>query len=130
MIDFLSKKFISILNIYITYMIFKLYKTTYLDKFNKCYKNIISINKNPNDPSLNNVLKLVSRQKLSPFEGFDCCTNQPSCLVAFIDPNTKEFLTDENIDQVFSILLDNGYTLEYEMTKLIKDVKLVCLISK
>ena len=59
-------------------MIYKLYKTTYLDKFNKCYKNIITINKNPNDPLLNNVLKQVSRQKLSPFEGFDCCSNQPS----------------------------------------------------
>ena len=49
--------------------------------------------------------------------------------MAFIDPNTKEFLTEEHIDQVFSVLIDNGYTLEYEMTKLLKDNKLVCLIS-
>ena len=41
-----------------------------------------------------------------------------------------EFLTEDNIDQVFSVLIDNGYTLEYEMTKLIKDNKLICLISK
>ena len=111
-------------------MIYKLYKTTYLDKFNKCYKNIITINKNPNDPLLNSSLKQVSRQKLSPFEGFDCCSNHNSCMLAFIDPTTKEFLTEEHIDQIFSILIDNNYTLEYEMTKLIKDVKLVCLISK
>ena len=111
-------------------MIYKLYKTTYLDKFNKCYKNIITINKNPNDPLLINVLKQVSRQKLSPFEGFDCCSSEPSCILAFIDSNTKEFLTEDNIDQVFSILIDNGYTLEYEMTKLLKDNKLICLISK
>ena len=111
-------------------MIYKLYKTIYLDKYDKCYKNIITINKNPNDTGLNNVLKQVSTNKLSPFEGFDCCSTKPSCTLAFIDPNTKEFLTDENIDQVFSILIDNGYTLEYEMTKLIKDIKLVCLISK
>ena len=111
-------------------MIYKLYKTTYLDKHDKCYKNIITINKNPNDPSLNSVLKQVSRQKLSPFEGFDCCSTQPSCIMAFIDPTTREFLTDENVDQVFSILIDNNYVLEYEMTKLIKDPKLICLISK
>jgi len=111
-------------------MIYKLYKTTYLDKYDKCYKNIITINKNPNDNGLNNVLKQVSRQKLSPFEGFDCCSTQPSCIMAFIDPTTREFLTDENVDQVFSILIDNNYTLEYEMTKLIKDTKLICLISK
>ena len=111
-------------------MIYKLYKTTYLDKHDKCYKNIITINKNPNDPSLNSVLKQVSRQKLSSFEGFDCCSNQPSCIFAYIDSNTKEFLTEENVDQVFSILIDNQYTLEYEMTKLLKDNKLICLISK
>ena len=46
-------------------MIYKLYKTTYLDKHDKCYKNIITINKNPNDASLNSQLKQVSRQKLS-----------------------------------------------------------------
>ena len=111
-------------------MIYKLYKTTYLDKFDKCYKNIITLNKNPNDQSLNSSLKQVSRQKLSPFEGFDCCSNQPSCILAFIDPSTKEFITEEHIDQVFSILIDNQYTLEYEMTKLLKDNKLICLISK
>ncbi len=111
-------------------MIYKLYKTTYLDKYDKCYKNIITINKNPNDNGLNNVLKQVSRQKLSPFEGFDCCSTQPSCIMAFIHPTTREFLTDENVDQVFSILIDNNYVLEYEMTKLIKDPKLICLISK
>jgi len=130
MIDFFCKINISILNIYITYMIYKLYKTTYLDKFDKCYKNIITINKNPNDQLLTSVLKQVSRQKLSPFEGFDCCSTEPSCILAFINPTTKEFLTEDNIDQVFSVLIDNGYTLEYEMTKLIKDNKLICLISK
>ena len=55
------------------------------------------------------MLKQVSRQKLSPFEGFDCCSTQPSCIMAFIDPTTREFLTDENVDQVFSILIDNNY---------------------
>jgi len=111
-------------------MIYKLYKTIYLDKYNKCYKNIITINKNPNDPALTNVLKQVSRQKLSPFEGFDCCKENNSCILAFIDPNTKEFLIEDNIDQVFSILIDNDYKIEYKMTKLIKDSKLICLISK
>ena len=111
-------------------MIYKLYKTTYLDKFDKCYKNIITLNKNPNDQSLNSSLKQVSRQKLSPFEGFDCCSNQPSCILAFIDPSTKEFITEEHIDQVFSILVDNDYIIEYKMTKLIKDPKLISFISK
>ena len=30
--------------------VYKLEKLTHLDKFNKCYINVISISKNPNDP--------------------------------------------------------------------------------
>ena len=50
-------------------MIYKLYKTTYLDKYDKCYKNIITINKNPNDPLISNVLKQVSRQSYHHLKG-------------------------------------------------------------
>ena len=45
-----------------------------------------------------------------------------------IDPSTKEFITEEHIDQVFSILIDNQYIIEYKITKIIKHVKLFCLI--
>ena len=42
----------------------------------------------------------------------------------------ERFLIEKNIDILFSQLLQAGYTIEYEMTKLVKDKKLVCFISK
>ena len=43
---------------------------------------------------------------------------------------TGDVLTEKNIDILFSQLLQAGYKIEYEMTKLVKDKKLVCFISK
>ena len=39
--------------------VYQLKKQVYLDKFNKCYMNIISISTNPNDPSLNHIVKTI-----------------------------------------------------------------------
>lgn len=105
-------------------------KLVYLDKFTKCYLNIFGITNPPiNDVSLNMITKTISRNKLSPFETFSACDNTPSCLKVFIN-NNGDTLTEKEIDILFSQLIDAGFTIEYEMTKLIKDKKLVCFISK
>ena len=108
--------------------VYQLLYQTYLNKFTKCYSNIIIINKDPNDISLNPVLKIIPNQKLSIFD-YNCC-DRPHCLHAFIDPSTQKFITFDNIDFVFTKLVDAGYTLEYEMAKLVKNKKLICFISK
>ena len=42
--------------------IYRLNKQVYLDKFNKCYFNTISVSQNPNDPSLNHIITTISKQ--------------------------------------------------------------------
>jgi hypothetical protein len=96
-------------------------KLVYLDKTTKSYKNIFAIHNPPDDISLNNIIKTISRNKLSPFETFS-----DKCLNVFI--NDGEILTD--VDVLFSQLIGSGFKIEYEMTKLIKDKKLICFISK
>jgi hypothetical protein len=105
-------------------------KLVYLDKITKCYKNIFGMpNPPPNDISLNMITKTISRNKLSPFETFSACDNRPSCLRVFIN-NNGETLTENEVGILFSQIIDAGFTIEYEMTKLVKDKKLVCFISK
>ena len=110
--------------------VYKINKTVHLDKFIKCYKNIFSIENPPNDISLNNITKTISREKLSPFQTFSTCCEYPSCLKVFINQNNGELLIENNIDILFSQLIDAGFTIEYEMTKLVKDNKIICFISK
>ena len=82
------------------------------------------------DISLNNITKTISREKLSPFQTFSTCCEYPSCLKVFINQNNGELLIENNIDILFSQLIDAGFTIEYEMTKLVKDNKIICFISK
>ena len=110
--------------------VYRVNKIVFLDKFTKGYKNIFTISNPPNDISLNNITQNISQNKLSPFQTFSSCCDNPSCIKAFIDQTTMDLLTEKNIDILFSQLLQSGYKIEYEMTKLVKDKKLVCFISK
>lgn len=113
--------------------VYKIKEEVYLDKYNKCYKNIVTINKNPNNKNLSNYLITISRQKLSPFQ-YNCpCDDKPHCLFAFKDPdNLNNLLKIDNIEKIFTILIDFGFTIEHNLTKLLKkkDEKLICFISK
>jgi hypothetical protein len=110
--------------------VYTINKIVFLDKFTKCYKNIFTISNPPNDISLNSITQTISQNKLSPFQTFSSCCDNPSCTRVFVNETTKEVLTEKEIDILFSQLLLAGYKIEYEMTKLVKNKKLVCFISK
>tara|TARA_A100001015_G_C14773269_1_gene626143 strand:- start:12 stop:245 length:234 start_codon:yes stop_codon:yes gene_type:complete len=76
------------------------------------------------------MLKVISKEKLSPFQSFQNCCDNISCLNAFININTKELLQEKDIDILFSQIINAGFNIEYKMTKLIKDKNILCLISK
>ena len=85
--------------------VYKLEKLTHLDKFNKCYINVISISKNPNDPELNGALKIIPRQNYLFF--YNCpCNETPHCLNIFIHPETKQYIKSDQLDVLFSLLID------------------------
>ena len=104
----------------------------YLDKFNKCYKKILSINNKPNDISLNNIIKTIKREKLSIYDYTDCCNDRPNCIHVFINGNGI-FYTLNDIDELINILINSGYKIEYELSKLMTekvDKTLLFYISK
>ena len=116
--------------------VYKVKSEVYLDRRNECYKKIIVIEPNPNDAALNNIIKIISRPRLSIFQEFSPCCQQPNCFPAVMDPNnTSEFLTVDNIDKLFTILLANGYTIDYNLSKLLMKSNvtipnLICYIIK
>ena len=113
---------------------YQLTSAVYLDKFNKCYKKIITINKMPNDPSFNTIVKVVRREKLSIFQGYDNnCNCQSPCLFVILNPNNlSEFLCLDDIAELFTFLIDNGYNIQTSITKLLlpKNKDIICFISK
>jgi len=110
--------------------VFKVNKIVFLDKFKKCYQNIFIISTPPNDVSMNNITQTISLNTLSPFKTFSHCGDNTGCTKTFVNKITNKILQEKEIDILFSQLIDAGYTIEYEMTKLVKDKNLVCFISK
>jgi hypothetical protein len=111
---------------------FQLNTETYLDNCNKCYKNIIVINKMPDDPILKTIVKIIKREKLSPFDVDGDCSCRKSCLFAIMNPqNNSELLCMDDIAELFDFLITNSYTINDKITKFMskKNSKLICFIS-
>ena len=112
---------------------YQLSTEVYLDKCNKCYKNIIVINKMPQDPILKTIVKMISREKLSPFDVIGNCECRKSCLFVILNPENKnDFICIEDIADLFCFLIDNGYTINDKITKFMskKNNKIIFFISK
>jgi len=103
----------------------------YLDKHNECYKNIVVITPKPTDQSLNSIIRPLSREKLSPFQEISPCCPQNRCVYAFVNPNKRcDLLCVDDIVLLFGFLTVNGFTINTELTKIMKDVKnLICFIT-
>ena len=112
-------------------MTYQLTNEVILDNCNKCYKNIIIINKIP--PDLGSIIKTIRRQKLSIFKWDDPCDCKKPCLFAIMDQdNLGDFLCMDNIANLFTYLSSKGYTINDKITKIMnkKNNKIICFISK
>lgn len=101
--------------------LYSLSSRIYLDRQTKCYKRLITINKEP-EGILKNYVKRVKHNKLSPFEYRNPCDENcfKHCYYAILDPNNKyEFLCIENIDDLIDFLVENGYTIDTKISKML-----------
>ncbi len=123
-----------------TYMISS---TIYLDQLHKCYKKILTIKPEPSEP-LKTYTRRIHLPKLSPFKQNSCCEPVERCTYAIMNPSAPgEFLRFEDINELFSLLLTNNYTINSELTNLLKPTaaaassgsknslpELICVVTK
>tara|TARA_B100001094_G_C17570368_1_gene502576 strand:+ start:108 stop:476 length:369 start_codon:yes stop_codon:yes gene_type:complete len=119
---------------------YKISTNIYLDKINNCYRKILTISPPPdkiNDPVLHRITKLIRNEKLSPYKDKSPCCNNDSCIYAFINTTSCncDLLCEENIEDLYSILIENKYEIDTKLTKItklsnIKSKNLVCFIKK
>lgn len=129
-----------------------LFSQPYLDTKHNCYKNIVTINTIPYGP-LSNFVRRVKLKNLSPFNNIIndyTCNNYNNCKYALSSMNTFnvncnkfndccELMTAEQIPNLISFLLSNGYSVDTSITKMFNDgpislspwdtSKLICFIT-
>jgi hypothetical protein len=96
-------------------MYYVLYKQPFLDHLQNCYKNIITINTAPEGP-LSAITKRVQFPLLSNFQRYNTrekCGYAIHCIC-----NPQQFLSVDEIPELFSFLSSNSYEIETNVTKL------------
>lgn len=94
--------------------------TPYLDKFNKCYKNIIIINKFPNGP-LSKYTRRINLPLLSDFQKYNSCCELNTCGYALISLcNCSSLMSIDELPDLITFLISNNYEIDYKTTKLLE----------
>ena len=116
---------------------YTLFSQVYLDTYNQCYKNIITINLPPRGP-LEKMMRRVIFYPLSTFKQRQGI--RKPCGIGFASiSNNCHLMTTCEIPELFSFLLSNGYTIDTSITKMLNDSdiqlgandskKMICFIT-
>lgn len=112
---------------------FVLYLEPFLNSYYKSYQNIITLSNMPSG-ILANMVSVVSSPKLSEFQSYNSFHNHPHhCIYALMRYPTNNgsnittghmkcsdaFMTADDIPSVLSFLIENGYSIQTDLTKLI-----------
>lgn len=97
-----------------------LFSEPYLDNYNQCYKNIITLNLPPQGP-LKNIVRRVQFTPLSPFKQPGPCRKLKLCGLALqsIDANNSHLMSVDEIPDLFSYLVTNGYSIDTKVTNML-----------
>lgn len=107
--------------------VYSLYIQPYYDSANEQYTNIVTINKIPSGP-LSNYITTLRYNKLSDFSGFNRnCT--PLCIYAIKNINNSycsnlNLISPDNIDDLVTFLIENNYTVNKDLTKIMNNEKI------
>ena len=121
-----------------------LFSRPFLDTYNQCYKNIVTINLMPQGP-LAHLVRRVQFLPLSPFKQPGPCSRINNCGLALTtlngscNKNCSNFMVVDEIPNLMSFLLSNGYDINTSITKMLNtsDIrfetenanKLICLVT-
>ena len=107
----------------------------FLDTYNKCYKNIVTINVMPKGP-LRNLVRQIKMPPLSQFQVPGPCNPIQRCGLALVSIGNNSnyytgtsgcgkygsgcgLMTPDEIPDLVSFLLENGYQMETQITNMI-----------
>ena len=96
--------------------IYSISSTTHYDNVNEEYKNIITINTQPNGP-LSKRIKMLQPQRISSF-----VSKSSKCIYAIlVEKGSNELMDVANITELFNFLSLNNYQIDTSLTNMMHD---------
>ena len=124
-----------------------LFSQPFLDTYNQCYKNIVTINLVPQGP-LAQLVRRVQFPPLSQFKQPGPCSRINNCGLALTTLNTfntgcnkngSNLMIVDEVPNLMSFLLSNGYDINTSITKMLNNSdirfetenanKLICVVT-
>jgi len=93
---------------------FLLTSQTFLNRCEEQYRNIITLNLVPNGP----LGKCVVRLQMPRLSHFECYNEGERCALALRSFRSFGLMSDDEIPDLFSFLLANGYTIDTNLTNM------------
>ena len=86
-----------------------------------CYRKVLTINKIP-EGALAGIVKTIKREKLSVFkQSYSPCSKNDACMNVILNPTDKnEYLFEEDLAELMTFLVENGYTIDTKLSKLMQ----------
>ena len=123
---------------------FALFSQPYLDTYNKCYKNIVVINLQPQGP-LSNLVRFTKFPPLSEFKQQGPCSPLKKCGYALMSLSGcnmgcgEDLMVVDEVPDLISYLVMNGYSVDTSITKMLNTSeirfdnnlgnKLICFVT-
>ena len=121
-----------------------LFSQPFLDTYNQCYKNIVTINLIPQGP-LAQLVRRVQFPPLSQFKQPGPCSRINNCGLALTTLNNicnkgcSGFMVVDEVPNLLSFLMTNGYSINTSITKMLNtsDIrfetehanKIICVVT-
>ena len=121
-----------------------LFSQPFLDTYNQCYKNIVTINLMPQGP-LAQMVRRLQFPPLSQFKQPGPCSRINNCGLALVainglcNKNCSNLMVVDEVPNLLTFLLSNGYTINTSITKMLNtsDIrfetenanKIICVVT-
>jgi len=124
-----------------------LFSQPYLDEYNKCYKNIVTLNLPPQGP-LAELAKFIKFPPLSEFKQQGSCNKIKQCGYALRSLDScnmgcgkfgEDLMVVDEVPNLISFLVSNGYSVDTSITKMFNQSeirfdtdmgnKLICFVT-
>jgi hypothetical protein len=100
----------------------------FYDQYSQCYKNILTVNAEPNGP-IRDLVRRIKMPRLSPFQGEGSCYSLPQCGLAIRSLELQNccykansgcnLMSPNEIPDLITFLLGNGYQIETQITNML-----------
>tara|TARA_A100001015_G_scaffold279923_1_gene341545 strand:- start:2824 stop:3177 length:354 start_codon:yes stop_codon:yes gene_type:complete len=103
-------------------VLYEIFSTIYLDRFEKEYKKILGISSigTPPDSFLQETTRKVNLEKISEYK-----IRENKCIHVFRDfEDNSKYLEHEKLTDLINLLLSNGFTVDHTLTETLKNQNL------